>query len=60
MNVRISKKGIISGGGDGLIILWGYTNTGLTQEKSIDLKVPELKSLIPKARSVCEHPSIAG
>jgi WD40 repeat protein len=29
LNSRKSKKGIISGGGDGLIIIWGFTNAGL-------------------------------
>ena len=54
---RPNNQSLISGGGDGLIILWAAGPTGLTQTKQFDLKVPEIKSMIPKARSVCENPT---
>lgn len=52
---RTRQKGIISGGGDGAIIVWGFAN-GLQQQQTYDLKQPDIKCMVPKARSVCEHP----
>lgn len=54
MAPRTKTKGFISGGGDGLIIIW---NANFVQEKTYDIKLPEIKSLIPKVRSVWEHKS---
>ena len=38
------------------MIIWGFANGALSQQQTIDLKAPEIKSMMPKARSVCEHP----
>jgi hypothetical protein len=54
MIARKTKKGIITGGNDGMIIVWNYTGA-FQQEKSFDIKVQEVRSLQPKVRSVCEH-----
>jgi len=37
------------------VIIWQSGPTGLTQAKQFDLKAPEIKSLLPKVRSVCEN-----
>lgn len=53
---RPSQAGLISGGGDGLIIFWSPGAGGVLQQtKQIDIKVPEVKSMMPKVRSVCEN-----
>jgi hypothetical protein len=52
---RQNNAGLISGGGDGLIIFWAPGPTGLQQTKQLDIKVPEIKSMLPKVRSVCEN-----
>ena len=54
---RVTKKGIITGGNDGAIIVWAFGGGGLQQEKKLDLKDQAIKSLSPKVRSVCEHTS---
>jgi microtubule-associated protein-like 6 len=51
-----TSKGLITGGGDGLVIVWSYSGA-LQQTKTFDLKLPEIRSMLPKARSVCENPS---
>lgn len=40
------------------MIIWTLGGVGgLTQSRSIDIKVAEIKSMMPKVRSVCEHPA---
>lgn len=52
MAARPAGKGLITGGGDGIIILW---NTSMVEERRIDLKAPEVRSMLPKVRSVVEN-----
>lgn len=54
---RSKKKGIISGGKDGKIIVWASTGSSIEQEKTLDILKPELKCLIPEVNSVCESKS---
>jgi microtubule-associated protein-like 6 len=55
MSPRPQGKGLLTGGGDGLIILWAASPAGLSEEKRIDLKAPEIRSMMPKVRSVVEN-----
>lgn len=56
LSTRPNQAGLISGGGDGLIIFWSPGPGGVLQQtKQIDIKVPEVKSMMPKVRSVCEN-----
>lgn len=55
MAARPAGKGLITGGGDGIIILWGSSPAGLAEERRIDLKAPEVRSMMPKVRSVVEN-----
>lgn len=56
MAARKTKKGIITGGKDGLIMVWGFADGKLTLERSFNLRSPEVKSMHPSVKSVCEHP----
>jgi len=53
---RTKEKGVVSGGNDGLVIVWRYAAGKLENQQQIDLTLKELKSLQPKARSVHENP----
>ena len=50
--IRSDDSGFITGGGDGIIISW---NNKFKIISKIDIKKPEVHSLNPKIRSVCEN-----
>ena len=50
--IRSDDSGFITGGGDGIIISWDNKFKILSK---IDIKKPEVHSLNPKIRSVCEN-----
>ena len=50
--IRSDDSGFITGGGDGIIISWNNKFKILSR---IDIKKPEVHSLNPKIRSVCEN-----
>ena len=37
------------------MIVWSYEND-LVKERKHDLTIPDLKSMMPSVKSVCEHP----
>jgi len=51
---RKTQQGIITGGNDGLIIVWDQSIKKVAQ---LDLKMPAINSMLPKVRSVCEGPN---
>jgi WD40 repeat protein len=53
---RKKVSGFITGGKDGKIMKWSIFGSDLIPEKTFDLQAPEVKSLNPRAKSVCEHP----
>jgi hypothetical protein len=48
--------GLISGGKDGTVVVWKFDGGKLTKERTCDLRHPDVKSLNPQVKSVCEHP----
>ena len=48
---------LLSGGHDGLVILWAVNGTGLTQEKQFSLKEASIRSMNPAATSCSMSPS---
>jgi len=56
MQSRATKRGLITGGKDGQVIVWAVDEEGLVAERSYDLRAPDLKSMSPQVKSVAEHP----
>ena len=56
MEPRTTKLGLITGEKDGKIIVWNLEHGELIKDKKYDLTVPELKSMMPSVKSICEHP----
>ncbi|MBP3801902.1 MAG: EF-hand domain-containing protein, partial [Clostridia bacterium] len=50
--IKSDDSGFITGGGDGIILKW---NNKFKVISKIDIKTPEVHSLNPKIRSVCEN-----
>ena len=50
--IKNDDSGFITGGGDGIILSW---NSKFKIINKINIKVPEVNSLNPKIRSVCEN-----
>lgn len=51
---RTAEKGFITGGNDGLVIIW---NDSFEQVNKLNIKDTSINSYIPKVRSVCENKS---
>ena len=51
-----ANPGLISGGKDGTIVVWNLVGGKLSKDRTCDLRHPDVKSLNPQVKSVCEHP----
>lgn len=49
---RKADKGFITGGNDGLVIIW---SENFEQISTLNIKDPSINSYIPKVRSICEN-----
>lgn len=56
LTARTSSAGLVSGHKDGTVVVWRIDQQTLTRLGSVGLTGPEVKSILPQVKSVCEHP----
>lgn len=56
MAARTTKRGLVTGGKDGLVFVWAVDAGLLVRERRFDLRGADVKSMRPQVKSVTEHP----